>query len=78
MIKGANANIAAVGDDTIVIPGHNMPQNASATSDKAELMAFRDMLVAIREKVATLKHSGHSLDDTIAAKPTSESDAKCG
>ena len=78
MIKAANANIAAAGANTIVIPGHNLPDQASATSNRAELMAYRDMLVAIREKVATLKRSGRSLDDTIAAKPTSEFDAKWG
>jgi glyoxylase-like metal-dependent hydrolase (beta-lactamase superfamily II) len=78
MISAANANIAAAGAKTIVIAGHNMPDQASATSNRAELMAYRDMLVAIREKVATLKRSGRSLDDTIAAKPTSEFDAKWG
>jgi glyoxylase-like metal-dependent hydrolase (beta-lactamase superfamily II) len=78
MIKAANANVAAAGANTIVIPGHNLPDQASATSNRAELMAYRDMLVAIRERVATLKHSGRSLDDIIAAKPTSEFDAKWG
>jgi glyoxylase-like metal-dependent hydrolase (beta-lactamase superfamily II) len=78
MIKAANANVAAAGAKTIVVPGHNLPDKASATSNRAELMVYRDMLVAIREKVATLKHSGRSLDDTIAANPTSEFDAKWG
>jgi hypothetical protein len=36
------------------------------------------MLITIREKVATLKRWGRSLDETIAAKPTAEFDAKCG
>jgi glyoxylase-like metal-dependent hydrolase (beta-lactamase superfamily II) len=78
MIKAANANVAAAGDKTIVIPGHNLPDRASATSNKAELMIYRDMLVAIRENVATLKRSGRSLDEAIAAKPTAEFDAKWG
>jgi glyoxylase-like metal-dependent hydrolase (beta-lactamase superfamily II) len=78
MIKAAEANIAAAGPDTIVIPGHNLPHEASATSNRAELMTYRDMLVAIREKVAALKRSGRSLEDIIAAKPTSEFDAKWG
>jgi glyoxylase-like metal-dependent hydrolase (beta-lactamase superfamily II) len=78
MIKAANENIATVGSMTIVIPGHNLPNQASAISNKAELMVYRDMLVAIREKVATLKRSGRSLDETIAAKPTAEFDAKWG
>src|ERR1700745_4279302 len=44
MIKAAEANIAAVTDTTIVIPGHGQPM-----SNKAELSAFCEMLVAIRE-----------------------------
>jgi glyoxylase-like metal-dependent hydrolase (beta-lactamase superfamily II) len=73
MIKAAEANVAAVTDKTIVIPGHGQP-----VSNKAELSAFRDMLVAIRENVAKLKQQGRSLDETIAAKPTAAFDAKWG
>jgi glyoxylase-like metal-dependent hydrolase (beta-lactamase superfamily II) len=65
MIKAAEANVAAVTDKTIVIPGHGNP-----VSNKAELSAYRDILVAIRENVAKLKREGRSLDETIAAKPT--------
>jgi glyoxylase-like metal-dependent hydrolase (beta-lactamase superfamily II) len=78
MIRAVEQNIAAAGSRTIVIPGHNMPNRASAVSTKDELIAYRDMLVAIRAKVATLKRSGRSLDETIAAKPTAEFDAKWG
>src|SRR5262249_16536491 len=78
MIKATDGNIAAVGDKTIVIPGHNLPDKAQAISNKAELIVYRDMLVAIREKVATLKRSGHSLDETIAPKPPPQFDAKWG
>ena len=73
MIKATEANVAAVTDETIVIPGHGNP-----VSNKAELMAFRDMLVAIRENVAKLKRQERSLDETIAAKPTRAFDAKWG
>jgi hypothetical protein len=73
MIKAAEAKIAAVTDKTIVIPGHGQPM-----SNKAELSAFREMLVAIRENVAKLKQQGRSLDETIAAKPTAAFDAKWG
>ena len=68
----------SVGDKTIVIPGHNMPGHASPTSNKAELAAFRDMLVAIRENVAKLKRQGRSLNEIVAAKPTAEFDPKWG
>jgi hypothetical protein len=45
---------------------------------KSDLAEYRDMLVAIREKVAALKKQGRSLDDAIAAKPTAPYDAKWG
>ena len=73
MIKASEANLAAVTDKTIVIPGHGKP-----VSNKAELSSFRDMLVAIRENVAKLKQQGRSLNETIAAKPTAAFDAKWG
>jgi len=72
-IKATVANVAAVTDKTIVIPGHGNP-----VSNKAELAAYRDMLVAIRDNVAKLKQEGRSLDETIAAKPTAAFDAKWG
>jgi glyoxylase-like metal-dependent hydrolase (beta-lactamase superfamily II) len=77
-IRAAEANLAAVGDKTIVIPGHNLPDEASPVSNRAELSAYRDMLVAIRENVAKLKAQGRSVEDAIAAKPTAEFDTKWG
>ena len=47
-------------------------------SNKAELSAYRDMLVAIHDNVARLKQQGRSLEDTIAAKPTAAFDAHWG
>jgi glyoxylase-like metal-dependent hydrolase (beta-lactamase superfamily II) len=73
MIKAAEANVAAATDRTIVIPGHGHP-----VSNKSELVAYRDMLVAIRANVAKLKQQGRSLAETIAAKPTSAYDAVWG
>ena len=78
LIKAADANVAAVSEKTNVIPGHNMPGQASPASNKAELVSFRDMLVAIRENVAKLKRQERSLDETVAAKPTAAFDAKWG
>lgn len=72
MIRGANANIALAGNDTIVVPGHGPVGN------KAQLIEYRDMLIAIRKKVAKLKKRGKTLDEVIAAKPTSAYDAKWG
>ena len=72
-IRAAEANLGAVGDGTIVIPGHGPP-----ASNKAELRQFRDMLVAVREKVAALKQQGCSLEEALARRPTADFDAKWG
>ncbi len=37
--------------------------------NKAELRAFRDMLVTASDRVQKLKTSGKSLEEAIAAKP---------
>ncbi len=72
MIKAANANIAMAGKNTIVVPGHG-----PAGSQK-DLIAYRDMLVAIRGNVAKLKKEGKTLEQVIAAKPTAAFDAQWG
>ena len=73
MIAASDANLAAATNDTIIIPGHGQP-----VSNKAELKEFRDMLVAIRANVAKLKQQGRSRDETVAAKPSADFDAKWG
>jgi len=73
MIKATEANLAAITDKTIVIPGHGAP-----VSNKAELAGFREMLVGIRDKVAGLKQQGRSIDEVVAARPTAAFDAKWG
>ena len=73
MIRATEFSLKAVTDKTIVIPGHGKP-----VSNRVELAAYRDMLVAIHENVATLKRQGHSLEEAIAAKPTAAYDAKWG
>ena len=73
MIKASDANLEVSTDRTIVIPGHG-----KSVSNRAELEAYRDMLVAIPENVSRLKRQGRSLEETIAAKPTSAFDTKWG
>jgi glyoxylase-like metal-dependent hydrolase (beta-lactamase superfamily II) len=72
MIRAANANIDHVTEHTIVVPGHGPLGN------RADLIAFRDMLVTIRENVARLKSEGKSRDEIISLKPTADFDAKWG
>jgi len=70
MINAAESNLAKVNDKTIVIPGHGK------IGGKAELTEYRDMLVTIHDRVATLKREGKSLDEITAAKPTAAYDSK--
>jgi glyoxylase-like metal-dependent hydrolase (beta-lactamase superfamily II) len=72
-IAACEATLAAINNDTIIIPGHGKP-----VSNKVELQEFRDMLAAIRENVAKLKKAGKTRDETVAAKPTEAFDAKWG
>jgi glyoxylase-like metal-dependent hydrolase (beta-lactamase superfamily II) len=73
MIAATKANLDATTDSTIIIPGHGQP-----VSNRSELKEYSDMLTAIRENIADLKKHGRSLEDIIAAKPTSRFDAKWG
>lgn len=72
MIRAANANVQHTTAKTLIVPGHGPIGN------RAALTAYRDMLVAIRENVAKLKHKGMSMKEVIAAKPTRDFDAKWG
>jgi len=71
-IRAAEANLAMATEKTIVISGHG------AVGAKADLILFRDVLVEVRDKVATLKKQGRSLPDVVAAKPGARYDAEWG
>ncbi|ACU60156.1 MBL fold metallo-hydrolase [Chitinophaga pinensis] len=72
MIKAADHNVSIAKDKTLIVPGHG------PVGDKQQLTAYRDMLVAINDKVSKLKKSGMSLKEVIAAKPTRDYDAQWG
>src|SRR5215468_152491 len=72
MIRATEANLAKITNHTIVIPGHG------PVGDKSELTFYRDLLVNTRDRVATLKKQGRSLDEIVAAKPTVAWDDKWG
>jgi glyoxylase-like metal-dependent hydrolase (beta-lactamase superfamily II) len=70
MIKAAEANLAMVTDETVIVPGHG------PVGGKTEMIEYRDILAAIRDGVAALKGEGKSLNEIVAAKPTAAYDAK--
>lgn len=71
-IGAANENLRLAKRSTIVIPGHG------PVGSYRDLVAFRDMLVEVRSKVATLKAQGKALAEVEAARPTAHLDAKWG
>jgi glyoxylase-like metal-dependent hydrolase (beta-lactamase superfamily II) len=71
-IRAVNDALKIVDDTMIVVPGHG------PVGKRADLVAFRDMLVAVRNNVAELKASGKTLEQVQAAKPTAAFDEKWG
>ncbi|CCM77255.1 MBL fold metallo-hydrolase [Rhizobium mesoamericanum] len=71
-IAAAEANIKMIDKETIVIPGHGDIAN------REDIKVWLDMLVGARDKVARLKKAGRSVEETIAANPTKQWDAKFG
>lgn len=71
-IQAAEANLRLITEKMMVIPGHG------PVGRRADVVAFRDMLVTVRSGVAALKKQGRTLEQTVAAKPTAAFDAKWG
>jgi glyoxylase-like metal-dependent hydrolase (beta-lactamase superfamily II) len=63
MIKAAEEILGMCDERTKVIPGHG------PLSDREGVRAFKDLLVAGRDRIAALVKQGKSLDETVAAKP---------
>jgi cyclase len=72
MIAGATEGIRLADSGTKIVPGHGK------VSDKAGLAKYRDMLVAVRDRVQAKKRAGASVEETVASKPTAEFDAEWG
>jgi glyoxylase-like metal-dependent hydrolase (beta-lactamase superfamily II) len=57
---------------TVIVPGHG------PVSNRAELTAYRDMLVAVGRRVRELVEQGKNLDEVLEAQPTAEYDERYG
>jgi len=69
MIHASEKVLTVADASTKIIPGHGQ------LGSKADLQKYRDMLSAIRDKVAAFKASGASEQEAIAKKPTMEFDS---
>lgn len=72
MIDAANRVLKLVDADTRIVPGHGR------LATRTDLETYRDMLVTARDRVRTLKTSGKSLEESIAAKPLTDLDGVWG
>lgn len=70
LIAGLSDTIGRAGPRTKIIPGHG------PIADRTALIAQRDMVLAVRDRVAVLVSQGKSLEEVIAAKPTAPFDAQ--
>ena len=72
MIAFCEATLAAIDEQTVVIPGHG------PLADAATLARYIDMLKTVRARVAEMVNAGKSLEEVEAAMPTADFDEKFG
>ena len=70
MITTAETVLTFINEDTQLIPGHG------PVAGRADLAAYRDMLVTLRGRIADMKGRGMSLEEVLAADVTMELDGR--
>jgi cyclase len=70
LLAGLAETIARAGSKTKIIPGHG------PIVERTALIAQRDMVLAVRDRVAALISEGKSLEEVIAARPAASFDAQ--
>jgi hypothetical protein len=61
-----------IDDNTRIIPGHGM------LTDKNGLIAYRDMLSKIRDRIQSQIKAGKTLEEIKLSKPTQDFDSEWG
>jgi len=69
-VAAIEAALARSNTRTVVVPGHG------PVSNRAELAAYRDMLVAVGRRVREAVEQGTGLEDLLASRPTADFDAR--
>ncbi|MGB0956800.1 MAG: MBL fold metallo-hydrolase [Panacagrimonas sp.] len=72
MIAAADQILSMADEDTRIIPGHG------PLARKADLEAFRQMLLAVHTRIAAAVRDGKTLAQVQAMKPTADYDEKWG
>ena len=69
MIQGVDQVLAIADDRTKIVSGHG------PLGDKRALQKYRDMLSTVANRIEKLKIAGQTLEQVIAAKPTTDLDS---
>jgi len=72
VIKSVNYIISRTNDQTKIIPGHGK------LSNKKELIAYRDTVVTLRDRMVKLIKEGKTLAEVLAMKPNADLDDTWG
>jgi glyoxylase-like metal-dependent hydrolase (beta-lactamase superfamily II) len=70
MVAAVEGTLARTSARSLIVPGHGAP------TTRAELAAWRDMLVAVGRKVREGVERGDSLAEILESRPTAEFDAR--
>ncbi len=70
ILEALATTFGRAGPHTKIIPGHG------PIVDRNALIAQRDLILAVRDKVAVLAAQGKSVEEVVAARPTAEFDAQ--
>jgi glyoxylase-like metal-dependent hydrolase (beta-lactamase superfamily II) len=70
MVAGLSKIVDLSGPSTKVVPGHGL------VVDRAAVAAHRDMITALRDKIAPMVKKGMTVEQVTAAKPTADYDTK--
>ena len=70
MLNGLAQVVSLAGQNTKIIPGHG------PTVNKTAVAAQRDLMVAVRDRIAKLVAQGQTQEQVVAAKVTADYDAK--
>jgi cyclase len=72
MILSIDRILAQTDEQTKIVPGHG------PVATRADLQAYREMLVQVRQRIQQLIAEGKTMDEVVAAAPTKDFDAKWG
>jgi cyclase len=73
MIEAVDRLLPMIDKDTVVVPGHG-----AAATERTELLAFRDMLRAVEDRILSLIEARRESSEIIESKPTAEFDSVWG